>query len=1659
MDNTTAPFSTTFLTSISTQNGLAAWNYMNGATYYQGSTDTHFLGDTSASPYGSSANPDKFRTLLRFEGLHKYIPDGAVITAAELSLTFINWRDAVQVQACFMNTSWDYSQGSAPRFQSTGWAFAGYNTTAGGPRPWSQPGAWADCDTRANISFVVPGNGAYGYVSQTLALDPRLVAGWLAGGGSRNFGLLFRGLNDSLGLVGSAYTGPYAMTRRPALSLTYGTAAGVQPPNVTYPVKLGAISRIWYVATYGSDETGSGHTDLPFRYPAKAVFEAWPGDRIFLKTGAYPGALNIERAGITLQSAPGHWAVLSLPMDDPQNAVNVITVRPNADYLVIQNLEVTGGFYYGIMFFTTWENYGTVAERSARGRAATHALIQNVRIHDTGSSGVKLVMKATNVTFKSCEIHNTGARLRVAGHGIEAVQAHDVTVRDCYLHDIPGAGVHLAGGSARALLERNYVERTGFGFNLGFDTDSEYFDVANTALYESINATARNNILVGISMAGINVWAGYGAVIAHNTLWHTQATAQASILLAATPHDNGVTTPCANTVVWGNLLVREPAARAGPVFQIRAGGLDAGVGGNGSLVMAYNVYYDQAGLGGPVFQWGKGAMLEDERPNSTFVGNASGWAAHCSAGLRQAFCDVNSTEADPRLGADFSPLFPCSPAVRRAGRSLPGRGSTQVVIDDFYGRKRPSTGSVDAGAVQSANVSGTPLKAVGTLPPVPVAFAARAPYKGTAQKPVYDKQWPYDFWRTRACKDLVVDAVTGTDDQTFVYDSSYTQPFKTIQAALININQCDRIVLRAQTHAGGFGIYRPNVTISTYPADLAAGKRALVVCNTTGDRPCIRTGDGFYGGAAAINLNNFDVSMSGGATGSCIHLNEGAGSGTSAYWAWYLTTAGKTAVGPRLSYIQNMALTGCGLHGIKLSTFIYGVVMQNLVISSPAQAGIEVRGGGDLTIRQCNITSAGETAIRLGGGARNCLVERNYIKDFGGRGILLGSDKTEVAYMNVDWARSGAGSWHDNINSIVRNNILHGGAGAGIAFYSARDAVVVHNTLIGVAASMQAGVLLNLSPKLLSPLLEVAAPNLNITFKNNIVVLGGPALATLVVEARIMQASLLTRALNASLPQLQSPNTTATNATGCPAVGTGTNTSTAAGRRHRHLLRAAAGEADVLDHEHLVLARHRPSHRRQLGGMPFAEAYINAPGEQGRNADGSCPLFPRDHAWHQDVRALPLHPNGDAIRAHIGGGGLHPDFGGGYGSGGKRVLYGIPYLVVDSSRGTPLVKVDIGPYGYPSESDRGPNSTFPFPPDTPVEGAYANCPDATCGGDRHILVVDNATCLLYEAWRSFPPSLNKTTNRWTVDILARFNLSRNALGRPLGWSSADAAGLAILPGLVRYEEIVRGYIDHAIRFTGPNSRAAYVPPATHFAPAGYTGPDAPPMGLRVRLNASYDCSPLKRAARIVCTALKTYGGIFADNGSPWYFSGEATAQWDAVLSEVQDIKSIPSAAMEVLDTGCYCIDADCTLSECGGVPNADPSALAVYTPFANTSALSFANNFYYRPASSAYGSSAGGGGGDGAGPLTSASGRFVDRRAPPLGLGYDGGLAGWQAYLSGDAGSVEGDPKVNVSRGYRPASGSPAIRSVPLLATAADDYHGKPRGAMGNLTDAGAALS
>jgi hypothetical protein len=274
---------------------------------------------------------------------------------------------------------------------------------------------------------------------------------------------------------------------------------------------------------------------------------------------------------------------------------------------------------------------------------------------------------------------------------------------------------------------------------------------------------------------------------------------------------------------------------------------------------------------------------------------------------------------------------------------------------------------------------------------------------------------------------------------------------------------------------------------------------------------------------------------------------------------------------------------------------------------------------------------------------------------------------------------------------------------------------------------------------------------------------------------------------------------------------------------------------------------------------------------------GGCPVFPADNAWNQDISQAPLHARSSAIIASIQGNGgtrLHPDFG-------ENPDYGIPYVVVPGDQ--PLVPIDYTAYG--DESDPGP---FPVPLDAPVEGG------AGAGGDRHVLVVRAESCELFELYRAF-----RSGSGWRADSGARFDLRSNAL-RPLGWTSADAAGLPILPGLVRYDEVAAGEIRHAIRVTFSDTQRGYILPATHFA-SDNGDPNLPPMGMRFRLKASFDTSTLTGQARVIAVAMQRYGLIVADNGSNWFFQGAPSAGWND--DDLNQLKSISGSNFEAVETG------------------------------------------------------------------------------------------------------------------------------------------------------------
>jgi hypothetical protein len=254
----------------------------------------------------------------------------------------------------------------------------------------------------------------------------------------------------------------------------------------------------------------------------------------------------------------------------------------------------------------------------------------------------------------------------------------------------------------------------------------------------------------------------------------------------------------------------------------------------------------------------------------------------------------------------------------------------------------------------------------------------------------------------------------------------------------------------------------------------------------------------------------------------------------------------------------------------------------------------------------------------------------------------------------------------------------------------------------------------------------------------------------------------------------------------------------------------------------------------------------------------ACSVFPATNVWNKRVDRLPLNRNSRRLIRSIGASGsLHPDFGSGRWNGGP---IGIPITVVGSS--TPKVRVR---FGYADESDKGP---YPIPKGVRIEGGRNS------DGDRHAIIVDRSACRLYELFALYPRSGRP---RWRADSGAIWNLRSNRL-RPRGWTSADAAGLPILPGLVRWSEVRRGAINHALRFTVGQTRRAYIYPARHFA-SDSTSQSLPPMGLRLRLRRDYPVGRFPRQARIVLVALKRYGMIVADNGSSWYVQGEPNANW------------------------------------------------------------------------------------------------------------------------------------------------------------------------------------
>lgn len=288
-----------------------------------------------------------------------------------------------------------------------------------------------------------------------------------------------------------------------------------------------------------------------------------------------------------------------------------------------------------------------------------------------------------------------------------------------------------------------------------------------------------------------------------------------------------------------------------------------------------------------------------------------------------------------------------------------------------------------------------------------------------------------------------------------------------------------------------------------------------------------------------------------------------------------------------------------------------------------------------------------------------------------------------------------------------------------------------------------------------------------------------------------------------------------------------------------------------------------------------------------------CPAFPEDNVWNTRIDSLPVDANsGQYVQAIGAGVNLHADFGSGLWDGGP---IGIPFVEVFVSQ--PRVPLS---FDYSDESDPGP---YPIPADAPIEGGSGGT------GDRHVLVIDRDNCLLYEVYHAFP----QPDGSWQAGSGAVFDLRSNNL-RPAGWTSADAAGLPIYPGLVKYDEVAAGEIRHAIRFTAPETRRDYIWPAHHFA-SDLTGANYPPMGQRFRLKATYDISGYSPEVQIILTAMKRYGIILADNGAPWYITGVPDERWNN--DNLHELHGLSGSDFEAVDESTLMVAPD---SAQAGIP-------------------------------------------------------------------------------------------------------------------------------------------
>jgi hypothetical protein len=452
------------------------------------------------------------------------------------------------------------------------------------------------------------------------------------------------------------------------------------PAQVTPAAAQGSVI---YVSTAGSDTAGNGSISAPFQTIGHALTTAAAGSEIILRgapaiaNNHYKENIRIEAPNTTIRSQTGEWAVIECPVSNA-DITECVRLDVDSSGSTVKNVEIIGGYYYGIMLYTRWD-WG---EPNRSG--ASHILIEGAKIHDTGRDAIKITPGCDDVTIRNVEIYNTGVRDNSNAEGIDNVNGDRMIVQDSYLHDIATNGIYFKGGSTDSIVERNRLERIGeAGILMGFDTSPEYFDLAvNPNYYESIRGVVRNNMISNTQYSGIGLYAAKDAQVLNNTLINTAQTGHSPIYFGVTYQDwdpIAKRPASVNPIIQNNLVSQTSGLPDECIFIRYADDLGGLSGLNGALVMDYNLFYHA----------GSDCLFTDHRPGSPLeTGTFAQWQSHING-------DAHSLTANPQLATDGS-LLAGSPAIDAGSNS-------KCPATDQRGAPRPQGAACDIGALEVAS--------------------------------------------------------------------------------------------------------------------------------------------------------------------------------------------------------------------------------------------------------------------------------------------------------------------------------------------------------------------------------------------------------------------------------------------------------------------------------------------------------------------------------------------------------------------------------------------------------------------------------------------------------------------------------------------------------------------------------------------------------------------------------------------------------------------------------------------------------------------------------------------------------------------------------------------------------------------------------------------